>query len=56
MAGASFFIRGATFEFGLVPALTMAQWGTLISIPFILAVLAFFTTLKAVFDYLKRFL
>lgn len=56
MAGASFFIRGATFEYGLVPVLTMAQWGVLIAIPFILAVLAFFTTLKAVFDYLKRFL
>lgn len=56
LAGASFFIRGATLDFILTPTLHMNQWLVLLTVPLILAILAFLTTLKAVSDYLKRFL
>ncbi len=56
MAGISFFIRGATLDFVFNPMLMMSQWGVLIAVPFLLAVLAFFTTIKTVLAYLKRFL
>ena len=56
MAGISFFIRGATLDFVFNPMLTMAQWGILLAVPLLLAILAFFTTLKTVLSYLKRFL
>ncbi len=56
MAGASFFLKGATLDFIIEPALSLPQWGVLIGIPFILAILAFVTTFKTVLAYLKRFL
>ena len=56
MAGISFFIRGATMDFVFNPMLTVSQWGILLAVPFLLAVLAFFTTLETVLSYLKRFL
>lgn len=56
MAGISFFIRGATLDFVFNPMLTISQWGILLAIPFLLAILAFFTTIKTVLAYLKRFL
>ena len=56
MAGISFFIRGATLDFVFNPMLTMSQWGILVAVPFLLAVLAFFTTIRTVLTYLKRFL
>lgn len=56
MAGASFFLRGVSSELVIQPTLTLMQWGTLITIPFVLSFLAFITTFKTVLAYLKRFL
>ena len=56
LAGASFFIRGATLDFVMAPVLNLGQWLALLGVPVALAILAFLTTLKAVSDYLKRFL
>ena len=56
MAGVSFFIQGASFDFILKPTLSAVQWGVLLSVPFALSVLAFLTTFKTVMVYLKRFL
>ncbi|MDY6407308.1 MAG: hypothetical protein SPL08_01200 [Pseudomonadota bacterium] len=56
MAGVSFLIHGATLDFIWDPALNWKQWLILGCVPVGLALLAFITTLKAVSDYLKRFL
>lgn len=56
MAGVSFFIQGASFDFILKQSLSLGQWAVLLSVPFLLSVLAFITTFKTVMNYLKRFL
>ena len=56
MAGVSFLIHGATLDFIWNPALNMNQWIVLGCVPVAFSLLAFVTTLKAVSDYLKRFL
>ncbi len=56
MAGVSFLLRGASLETSFQSVIGLQEWAILFSVPVILSLLAFITTVKAVFDYLKRFL
>jgi cell division transport system permease protein len=56
MAGVSFLLHGASLETNFHSVIGWHEWSILFSVPVILSLLAFITTIKAVHDYLKRFL
>lgn len=54
MMGFAYCLNNLTGSFILIPALSGMQWGVLISIPFLAAILAYLTAFRTVWSALKR--